>query len=69
MKVPAAAFSMACPPPTEPVKLTKSTARFTNQRRRGVVIEHQVLEHISGTPAAWKASAMRSPTFSVWARA
>jgi hypothetical protein len=60
MKVPAAAFSMACPPPTEPVKLTKSTCP-PEISSDGVMVEHDVLEHASGTPASWNASARCSP--------
>jgi hypothetical protein len=36
---------MACPPPTEPVKVDEVHCPLTNQCRRGVVIKHQVLEH------------------------
>ena len=50
MKVPAAARSIAWPPPTEPVKLTKSNAPAPISAGGGGVVEKHVLEHIGRHP-------------------
>jgi hypothetical protein len=65
VKVPAAARSMACPPPTEPVKLMKSKAAFGDQRLGALVIEEDVLEQAAGTPAFGEGRTSRSPASSV----
>jgi hypothetical protein len=48
VKVPAAAFSIACPPPTEPVKLTKPKELRGDQGFGRGMVKDDVLEHILG---------------------
>ena len=59
---PAAARSMACPPPTEPVKFTKLNARAAIRLSVVAWSSTTFWNTSAGTPASWKAWARRSPT-------
>ncbi len=67
MKVPAAAFSIARPPATEPVKWTWSILPDPSSRSVWPWLRTMFWNTFFGRPAASNALAKRSPTRSVWA--